>query len=382
MEKRKGKSGMDYLFIDIECANCKDGGKLCEFGYILVDQNFTVLQENNILINPSAEFDRYVLGHMLNYKKKDYDASPLFSAVYPQIFPLLTAKNRLIVGHTVGGDAVHIGDDCIRYNLTTPDFKYADVVEIYKEHTSTQNATSLVNMCAELGIETGDKVHSAGVDARLTMLVAKALCEKKGVSIKELIDNNPSCKGEIKNYAKKVAQKRNYKKYLEDCAKKGIDLINGERYNIIRLFRRFVFARLKLSAPEIQSKTICLSENYEREHYNRTLWLIQKIKNAGGTCVTAPSKCDIFVKYDIPTADGEGVYCKKLDGALQTKSKGKNIQIITVEELMKILKTDTAELDKPINKAVERFIKNKTKHAYSDQTVPATIGEIIENKKF
>ncbi len=372
---------MDYLFIDIECANCKDGGKLCEFGYVLVDENFTVLDEKNILINPSAEFDRYVLGNMLNYKKEDYDNSPLFSQVYPQIFSLLTAKDRLIVGHTVGGDAVHIGDDCVRYRLQTPDFAFVDVVEIYKAYTQTQNATSLVNMCKELGIETGDNVHSAGVDARLTMLVAKSLCEKTAVSIKELIENTPNCKGEIKNYAKTVAQKRNYKKYLEDCAKNGIDLINGERYNVLRLFRRFVYPRIKNPLPEIQNKTVCLSENYERANYNRTLWLIQKIKNAGGTCVTAPSKCDIFVKYDIPTEDGEGVYCKKLEGALQSVSKGKNIKIVSVEEFIKMLKTSPEELDRPINKAVERFIKNKTKRAYADVASPPTIGDLIKNKK-
>ncbi|MBO7344524.1 MAG: hypothetical protein J6U92_01100 [Clostridia bacterium] len=372
---------MDYLFIDIECANCKDGGKLCEFGYVLVDNNFSVIEEKNILINPSAEFDRYVLAHMLNYKKQDYDNSPLFKQVYPQIFPLLTANNRIIVGHTVGGDAVHIGDDCMRYGLPTPDFKYADVVEIYKEHTNTQNATSLVNMCKELGIETGDNVHSAGVDARLTMLVAKALCEKTKVSLEQLLIKTPNCKGEIKNYAKTVAQKRNYKKYLEDCAKNGIDLINGDRYNVLRLFRRFVYQRLKNPIQEIQGKSICFSENYERANYNRTLWFIQKIKNAGGTCVTAPSKCDIFVRYDIPTDDGQGVYCKKLEVALQCVSKGKEIKIIGVDELIKILKTNQLELDKPINKAVERFIKNKTKHAYSDQTAPATIGEVIKNKE-
>lgn len=372
---------MDYLFIDIECANCANGGKLCEFGYVLVDEQFSVLDEKNILINPSADFDRYVLGHMLNYKKQDYDASPLFSSVYPEIYTLLTAPNRLIVGHTVGGDAVHIGDDCIRYNLPTPDFKYADVVDVYKEFTKTENATSLVNMCKELEIETGDNVHSAGVDARLTMLVTKALCEKTGVSITELIANNPRCKGEIKNYAKTVAQKRNYKKYLEECAKNGIDLINGERYNVLRLFRRFVFPRLKSIIPEIQGKAICISENYERANYNPTLWLIQKIKNAGGNTVTSPSKCDIFVRYDIKTSDGEGVYCKKLEMAKQAQSKGKNIQIINVEELMALLKTTQVELDKPINKAVERFIKNKTKHVYSDQNPPATIGEIVKSKK-
>ena len=40
---------MKYLFFDIECANCYDGvGKICEFGYVLTDEYFTVLEEESL----------------------------------------------------------------------------------------------------------------------------------------------------------------------------------------------------------------------------------------------------------------------------------------------------------------------------------------------
>ena len=52
---------MKYLFFDIECANSFDGvGKICEFGYVLTDENLNVIKQGIHLINPDAEFDWYV----------------------------------------------------------------------------------------------------------------------------------------------------------------------------------------------------------------------------------------------------------------------------------------------------------------------------------
>lgn len=370
---------MNYLFIDIECANCKDGGKLCEFGYVLTDSSFLVLKRENILINPNTEFDVYVLNHMLNFKKTDYDNSPLFSKFYQKIFNLLTDKDTVVIGHTIGGDAVHIGDDCIRYGFDTPDFEYFDIVEIFKDFKQTDNATSLVNMCIELGIETGENVHSADVDANLTMLVFKTLCEKQGVTAEQMILNSPRSRGLIKDYAETVARKNNYKRYLEDCKEKGIKLIDKDEYNVLRLFRRYSVAREKNFIPQLKGKFVCISENFERENYNQTLVLIQKIKNAGGFVVPSASKCDVFVKYDIPTLDGQGVYCKKLELVKQTIERGKKVQIIEINEFIKLLNIDISALNEPMIKVVEKFIKNKTRQTYSEQT-GTTIGEIISSK--
>ena len=50
-----------YLFFDIECANCFDGvGKMCSFGYVLVNEEFEILDEDDVVMNPEAEFDWYL----------------------------------------------------------------------------------------------------------------------------------------------------------------------------------------------------------------------------------------------------------------------------------------------------------------------------------
>ena len=64
---------MKYLFFDIECANCFNNiGKICEFGYVMTDEKFKVLDKNLILINPNTKFDWYVAKNLLAHSKKQY----------------------------------------------------------------------------------------------------------------------------------------------------------------------------------------------------------------------------------------------------------------------------------------------------------------------
>lgn len=44
---------MKYLSFDIECC---DGQHICEFGYVLIDEQFNVLERDCITINPEYKF--------------------------------------------------------------------------------------------------------------------------------------------------------------------------------------------------------------------------------------------------------------------------------------------------------------------------------------
>ena len=73
---------MKYLFIDFEFSNFYGNEpKICEFGFLLCDENFKILEDKDILINPGkggafqpthrGVFNYY---HPLNnyYKAKEY----------------------------------------------------------------------------------------------------------------------------------------------------------------------------------------------------------------------------------------------------------------------------------------------------------------------
>lgn len=44
---------MRYLSFDIECC---DGQHICEFGYVLIDEKFNILERDCITINPEYKF--------------------------------------------------------------------------------------------------------------------------------------------------------------------------------------------------------------------------------------------------------------------------------------------------------------------------------------
>ena len=80
---------MKYLFFDIECANCFNGkGKICSFGYCVTDEDFNIIQSEDIVINPK---DKFNLGTpqkeiiKLAYSKEEFFAAPDFSYFYKKV---------------------------------------------------------------------------------------------------------------------------------------------------------------------------------------------------------------------------------------------------------------------------------------------------------
>ena len=82
---------MRYLFFDCEFANCYNGKeKICEFGYVMVDETFNVLYKGNIINNPNIkeyEWDWYALRSFT--RKRVYEKD----AFLPQLFK----KNELLI---------------------------------------------------------------------------------------------------------------------------------------------------------------------------------------------------------------------------------------------------------------------------------------------
>ena len=53
---------MEYLFFDLEFANQDNGkSKICEFGYVITDEYFEVLERYNFIINPNININKIKL---------------------------------------------------------------------------------------------------------------------------------------------------------------------------------------------------------------------------------------------------------------------------------------------------------------------------------
>ena len=81
---------MRYLFFDIECCNGRD---ICEFGYVITDENFNILEKDDIIINPENKFN--LTGRpggrniSLFYSKDVYYKAKTFPHYYDRIKKLI-----------------------------------------------------------------------------------------------------------------------------------------------------------------------------------------------------------------------------------------------------------------------------------------------------
>ena len=340
---------MQYLFFDIECASCDGGGKLCEFGYVLTDENFRSIRRENFVINPKSKFDYYVINKILNLPKSVYSAAPDLKYFYPRIYALLTAQDTLIVGHTTQGDAEHIGDDCLRYGLRSPDFDYVDIVDIYKAVRKESTATALTKMVDALGIESSEKAHSADVDAMLTKEVARSLCLSEGVSLSTLVSLHPESVGRIENYAQLLKSKRVLKEFTERAIERG-KYASGDEKRVYNEYRRMV----KLNETgRFFGKTVSFSDNFVNFACREAIALVAALANAGIEVVQSAAECDIFLRYDLYYEDTV-VFCRKRPIAEKKAKRGK-VEILSYDELCERIGAKELDLDAAYKKALREI---------------------------
>ena len=179
---------MNYLFFDIECATCREGqGRICEFGYVLTNESFEIVDSGEFLINPKSTFDWYALANILHFTKQEYKSKPTFDQVYSQIAQILNKENQLIFGQAVQNDVKFLFDESLRYSLPIIDVEFCDISLIYKKLNNLEEPRSLEKMTEELGLETPNQLHRAQDDSFSTMKVLKSITEKYQLSVPSLI---------------------------------------------------------------------------------------------------------------------------------------------------------------------------------------------------
>ena len=189
---------MNYLFFDIECANCDEGrGKICSFGYVLTDEGFNVIKRDDIVINPKAPFHLQSYGSNrrqyieLAYPEEVFKAAPPFSAFYDELKALLVTPENLVFGYAPENDAGFLSSEFDRYKLTPLDFTFCDVQRMFKHFINGVgggNQVSLVHACDALNINTPETVHKSEDDAEATMRVLKHICLATEKTPSELIE--------------------------------------------------------------------------------------------------------------------------------------------------------------------------------------------------
>ncbi len=185
---------MNYLFFDIECANPRFNS-ICTFGYYLVDEQYTVIEHDDILINPETSYDPYVIKHILHYTTEELEAHMPFPCYHDRLRALMQTKETLVFGFSISNDIRFLNETCLRYRLPCLNFRFYDIQKIFGAYVKATNQASIELAGEQLHLEKPAFVHRSDEDARITMEIARALCQELKMPLLQLVDYFPGCGG-------------------------------------------------------------------------------------------------------------------------------------------------------------------------------------------
>ena len=361
---------MKYLFFDIECA---DGGKatICSFGYVIADENFKILRREDIVINPQGRF--YLTGRAgrpdvhLAYPIETFKRAPSFDKFYNKIKALVENKEYCIVGHSIGDDVTYLNKACARYKLEPFSFEYFDTQRMYRELTGDKKSISLENALAAFEINESFRYHQSVEDARATMLLLKALLVKANMSFEDYRTSTDRCTGKTANgksdwdYTPPMTEGKRLRESGLRGEKGDNVMLRGRRNHTLFLRYLDYGEAIGEKSNKLSGKKVSISMNYETEHFKEMIILAGMIKAAGGEYVLKASTVDIFATFDATDEDGNPRRCSRGEYVKAEIESGRNIEIITLNDLLKLLGTSLEELENATPIDVEYLEDNKYK---------------------
>lgn len=348
---------MKYLIFDCEFANCYEGKeKICEFGYVVVDEKFNIIYKGNIIINPNIDrksWDKYALKNILTRTVEEYESKLTFPAYYKKIAALVN-NSDYILGHSIDCDVHAVNCELERYKLPCLDFKFYDIKEMYKVYVNSNKNVSVQNMLRELQIVSNEKEHDAGADALNTMLELSVILKNVGFSLEEMIEMCPQAKDETKDLKiesrlradqNKFERKRNL--LSGDYSDGTNDMFLMGRKRNKKIFYQFLdnVQETDFGNGKLKNKKVTISLNYECCHFREMMNIVQLVKNNGGEYVLKASNADMFVTYQSFKDDGSLWFCTREGYVDKAIEEGKMIQKISFNDFLYLLGITEQELE-------------------------------------
>ena len=166
---------MRYVAFDIECSiviPCYS--EMCEFGYVIADENFNIITERNLRIKPKKV--QRIIGEKIGIKLEDFKDCPQFEEVYEEIREVLEHPDQIIFAHSAISDLKYLGRECRIKRCNYPRIEVYDTEKIYKEYTHSEK-TSLESTKEWIGIDF--KNHSAIDDSKACLYIMKKIAEEE-----------------------------------------------------------------------------------------------------------------------------------------------------------------------------------------------------------
>ena len=317
---------MKYLFFDIECAGVfKNVAKICAFGYCLVDEQFHILEKEDVLINPKGGFhltDRKgTRGLVLPYEDDKFKQYPTFPEVEGKIRALLEDKDTLVAGHATMNDVKYLNLETHRFSMPSFCFRFTDTQFLYMNKIGDfSRQFALGTIAQDLKVEFTP--HRAVDDAYATMKIAEAICAEEGVTFPKLLEKYGVTMGKIERYEIEQNTSELYQKYQADLIKRR-EQREQKRAEVHRYIDRERRNRDKNGV--LKGKRFCFSHRFEEE-VDEAKALTKQAYAAGCIYVYKAEECDYYIAFD-------GESGARLQSAVQKKAR-----VFTPEEFAEFLK--------------------------------------------
>ena len=170
---------MSYLFFDIESANRHNRtAKVYSFGYVITDNKFNILKQEEIIINPEADYYFRINGEHVKIDcpidSERMSKAGIFPDYHSEIGKLLCSNT--CIGYGTAIDAHMLHESCKRYDLESFEFRFYDLTEI-SDVLLKKKVPGLNALAEHLGI-INENPHNGLSDAITTYEVCMILLDK------------------------------------------------------------------------------------------------------------------------------------------------------------------------------------------------------------
>lgn len=365
----------DYVVIDIENPNTK-ADSICQIAIMQVKDD-KVVYNKNLLINPEDRFDDINMRiHKITPNMVKNEIT--FKECWKEIKEIII--NNIIVGHGIKFDISVISKALNKYGIELPNVKIICTQHLSQKYLNIDRY-KLDNVCEYLNIECKNH-HNASNDADACLKIFEYIKNEYGIDKNDIedykyISSDKQSKGMKVVYSDSTKSLQNLKQIIEKImidkliTKNEIndlkfwldhnsqlignypfDKINNlvnqilndgqitdeEFNNLNRVFNEFInpLNNTNDNIVNIENRCFCLTGTFNSGSKED---IEQKIINKGGSYKKGVSA---KINYLIVGDGGSdawkfGNYGGKVQKAMELKEKGKNIEIISEEEFIKIL---------------------------------------------
>ena len=277
------------LFFDLECANCYNHvAKICEFGYVLTDDKLNIIAKENLIVNPMSPFNTYgfkMAGLTLAYEPNYYKKFPPLPHYFEKIKSLLTDSEINVFGYSTEYDAGYIASDFERNGLPHINFRFVDVLKLFREYLGRTEKLALdvlYSECAEQGELTH---HEALNDALMTLECYKYFLKLSGLKHGKVITACPLAVGEL--YEGRVVGDGTIFHYTTN------NRMTATNAGILKDFLKSI--NQKTRVENVAGKTFCFEKTYNKEHFAQVLYSAKLVSEGGGRLTNVSSRANVIV---------------------------------------------------------------------------------------